>query len=110
MDIENGGYFSLIFELKFTLFLENVVWNSTSLELPGIIWNKIEFQENVPALNGHSVCKINEHSVLIFGGKNSSGTFTDSCFIVDLEAKSIKFIETKGKKPRARAFHVNKFN
>ena len=69
-----------------------MVWNSTSLELPGIIWNKIEFQDNVPALNGHSVCKINDHSVFIFGGKNSSGMFTESCFIVDLETKSIKII------------------
>jgi Galactose oxidase, central domain len=83
-----------------------VVWNSTSLELPGIIWNKIEFEDNLPALNGHSACKINDHSVFVFGGKSSNGNFTDSSFIVDLETKTVQHLETKGKKPKPRAFHV----
>ena len=104
------GFFLLVFlffkYLFNFFFLENVVCNSSSLELPGLIWTKIEFNDNLPALKGHSAIKIMENCIYVFGGINQNDIITDSSYIIDIDIKEIYSLETKGKKPCARAFHV----
>jgi hypothetical protein len=50
---------------------ENIAWESPSLELPGVIWSRIEIKEGsnlLPPIKGHSMIAISEQQVFIYGG------------------------------------------
>lgn len=45
----------------------------------------------MPALKGHSAIKINDETIMIFGGYNQIGQITDTCILIDIG--SIGFLE-----------------
>ena len=50
---------------------ENVAWNSPSLELPGVIWCRVDIKEGaslLPPLKGHSITALSDSEIFIFGG------------------------------------------
>lgn len=48
---------------------ENVTWNTQSLELPGITWEKLPF-ENMPPIKGHSLLQVSDKELFLYGGFN----------------------------------------
>lgn len=38
----------------------------------------------MPALKGHSAIKINDETIMIFGGYNQIGQITDTCVLIDI--------------------------
>lgn len=65
--------------------LESVAWASKTIELPGIVWEKLTCNENGPmgGLKGHSACSYQD-KMIIFGGKGGdNGELSNKIHIFD---------------------------
>ena len=98
---------NLVLNDIWSLSFEHVVWDSTSLDLPGVLWEKIEPQEGtMPHLKAHAAIQVDSTKIFLFGGYNQKGECTDSTILFDVEKRRVIPFETKGTKPAPRAFHV----
>lgn len=91
-----------------SLSLENVMWSSSSLELPGLLWSKVDLAQEgmrLPCLKGHDAIKVSDNLIFIFGGYNRNGEVTDVSLLLDTDERKLINFETKGHKPTPRAFH-----
>ncbi len=83
------------------------MWDSNSLDLPGVLWEKIDpIEGTMPNLKGHAAIKITETLMYIFGGYDQKGEPTDTSVLFDIERRQVTHFETRGKPPGPRAFHV----
>ena len=48
---------------------ENVTFETQSLELPGITWERLPF-DDMPAIKAHSMIQVSDKELLVYGGFN----------------------------------------
>ena len=68
--------------------LESVAWASKTIELPGIVWEKITFNNGNDGpkggLKGHSACSYQDKMIILFGGKRGDdGSLSNEVHVFD---------------------------
>ncbi len=110
----------------YSFSFDNVVWNTTSVELPGVVWSKLEIEVKLnkcffieiyayclnqetdifQPMKAHAALKVSDTQIFIFGGFNEKKQCTDSSLLLDIEEGKAFPFETKGNKPTPRAYAV----
>ena len=67
---------------------ENVTFETQSLELPGITWERLPF-DDMPAIKAHSMIQVSDKELLVYGGFNKQKQCQDRCLLLDIETYDI---------------------
>ncbi|CAD8118103.1 unnamed protein product [Paramecium sonneborni] len=95
---------NLLMDDVWQLSFENVAWETQSLELPGITWERLPF-DDMPAIKAHTMIQVSDKELLVYGGFNKLKQCQDRCLLLDIETYDISQLELKGQSPGQRAFH-----
>jgi hypothetical protein len=69
------------------LSLDNVAWQSKNLELPGIVWSKVDHKGGFAGRRGHgAVAHPNMVKLIVFGGILSNNEFSNDLGEFDNES------------------------
>ena len=92
-----------------TIDTASVNWNSKTLELPGVIYERQKYVgggDNVPgSLRGHAAVCYNESMIIIIGGARLDNTKSNEVFKYDVDSKEWSTVNLKGIGPVPRSHH-----
>jgi N-acetylneuraminic acid mutarotase len=89
-----------------SLEFENVAWESTVLELPGLVWKKREvLKGKMPSIKFCDGEYIGNNEMIFFGGYNPNGEPTRNFYTINFDDMSVTQNVTKGRTPSPRAMH-----
>ena len=78
---------NLLFNDIWFCTFEKVLWNTNSLDLPGLSWKRLLLDPTstqMPTLKAHCAVKFNANLIFIFGGYSQDGEASDISLLINI--------------------------
>ncbi len=78
---------NLLFNDIWYCTFQNVLWETDSLDLPGLSWKRLNLKlgsTQMPTLKAHCAVSISKNEIFIFGGYSQDGETSNISLIIDI--------------------------